>query len=46
MFDLDDPGFEPRVEALIADLEADLAEFVTPNGFVFPYCSDVLVATR
>ena len=27
---------EPRVEALIADLEADLAEFVTPNGFVFP----------
>jgi hypothetical protein len=46
MFDLDDATFEPKVEALIADLERELAEFVTADGFVFPYASDVLVATR
>jgi ubiquinone/menaquinone biosynthesis C-methylase UbiE len=46
MFNLDDATFEPKVEALIADLERDLAEFVTADGFVFPYASDVLVATK
>jgi hypothetical protein len=46
LFDLDDATFEPKVEALIADLERELAEFVTADGFVFPYASDVLVATK
>lgn len=46
MFDLDDTTFDPKVEALIADLERELGEFVTADGFVFPYASDVLVATK
>jgi ubiquinone/menaquinone biosynthesis C-methylase UbiE len=46
LFDLDDASFEPKVEALITDLERELAEFVTADGFVFPYASDVLVATK
>jgi hypothetical protein len=46
LFDLDDATFEPKVDALIADLERELTEFVTADGFVFPYASDVLVAAK
>jgi len=46
MVDLEDVTFEPKVDALVADMERELAEFVTADGFVFPYASDVLVATK
>lgn len=46
MVDLEDASFEPKVDALVADMERELTEFVTADGFVFPYASDVLVATK
>ncbi len=45
MFDLDDASFEPKVTAMIADLEEQLAGYVTADGLVFPVASDVLIAT-
>lgn len=45
MFDLDDASFEPKVTAMIADLEKQLAGYVTAAGFVYPVASDVLIAT-
>ncbi len=45
MFHLDDASFEPKVTAMIADLEEQLAGYVTADGLVFPVASDVLIAT-
>ena len=44
MFDLDDPSFEPKVEALKAELEGMWASFASDDGFNAPYFSDVLEA--
>ena len=44
LFDLDDARFEPKVEALVADMEDRLAGYVTPDGFLAPVSCDVLQA--
>jgi SAM-dependent methyltransferase len=44
LFDLDDESFEPRVEALVADMEAQLAAHATPKGFFAPVACDIIEA--
>ncbi len=46
LFDLEEPSYEPKVEAMVADLEKRLAQFVSPDGFDIPFGSDVVVATK
>jgi ubiquinone/menaquinone biosynthesis C-methylase UbiE len=44
MFDLDDPTFEPKVEALKVELQDVWASYVSDDGFNAPYFSDILEA--
>ncbi|MGI9370396.1 MAG: class I SAM-dependent methyltransferase [Ruegeria sp.] len=44
MFDLSDPSFEPKVEALLQFLTDDLGKYETQEGLNIPWSSDVLVA--
>lgn len=44
LFDLDDPTFEPKVDAATNDLEIRLASYVSDDGFTAPCYSDVIGA--
>ena len=44
IFDLDDASFEPKVDRVLEDLTAALAQYEGPCGLAIPWASDVLVA--
>lgn len=45
-FDLEDAAYEPRLEAMVADLETRLVQFVSPDGVDIPFASHVVVARK
>ena len=46
LFDLEDPSYEPKVDAMVADLEKRWVQFVSPDGVEIPFGSHVVVAMK